>query len=215
MTKASLISLRNLDLAWSRITAAKNLQHKRMFRHVYNSYEPGRRANLGLLHERLKGGWKPTSPIRLYMPKASGLLRPLTLLALDDQIVLQAVANQIAAQMACLPELVQRSRLSRLSGGAECAPPSRCRDTLQPNGRLKTFGLMLDENGAFARQFSSTAAALRLANERRNTIPDSHPFETKTGVKTKRLTVRERDTIRDALAVVYREMIAWMNTQRV
>ena len=99
MTKAFLISKRNLDLAWARISTARNLQHKRMFRHLYNAYEPGRRPNLGLLHEKLKGGWKATSPIRVYMPKGSGLLRPLTLLSLDDQIVLQAVANQIAKQL--------------------------------------------------------------------------------------------------------------------
>lgn len=99
ISKASLISFRNLDLAWSRITTAKNLQHKRMFRHLYSAYEPGRKANLQLLHEKLKGGWRPTSPIRMYLPKASGLLRPLTLLAFDDQIVLQAVANQVAKQM--------------------------------------------------------------------------------------------------------------------
>jgi integrase len=57
------------------------------------TYEPGRHVNLIHLHERLQGGWKPTSPIRVYMPKASGLLKPLTLLALDDQIVLQAIAR--------------------------------------------------------------------------------------------------------------------------
>ncbi|OJV39390.1 MAG: hypothetical protein BGO25_00915 [Acidobacteriales bacterium 59-55] len=99
ISKASLISFRNLDLAWSRITTAKNLQHKRMFRHLYGAYEPGRTANLKLLHEKLKGAWKPTSPIRMYMPKASGMLRPLTLLSLDDQIVLQAITNQVAKQM--------------------------------------------------------------------------------------------------------------------
>ncbi len=99
ISKASLISFRNLDLAWSRITTAKNLQHKRMFRHLYSAYEPGRKANLQLLHEKLQGGWKATSPIRMYLPKPSGLLRPLTLLALDDQILLQAIANQVAHQM--------------------------------------------------------------------------------------------------------------------
>jgi retron-type reverse transcriptase len=99
MTIASLISLRNLDLAWSRITTAKNHQHKRMFRHLYYGYEPGRRANIALLHEKLQGGWKATRPIRIYMPKASGLLRPLTLLALEDQIVLQAIANRVAGKL--------------------------------------------------------------------------------------------------------------------
>jgi len=99
ISKASLISFGNLDLAWSRITTANNLQNKQMFRHLYSAYEPGRKANLQLLHEKLKGGWRPTSPIRMYLPKPSGLLRPLTLLALDDQIVLQAIANQVAKQM--------------------------------------------------------------------------------------------------------------------
>ncbi len=99
ISKASLISLPNLDLAWSRIMTGSNLQHKRMFRHLYNAYEPGRNANLRLLHEKLKGGWKPSSPDRIYLPKPSGLLRPLTLLALDDQIVLQAIANQVAKHM--------------------------------------------------------------------------------------------------------------------
>src|SRR5450631_892758 len=55
ISKASLISFGNLDLAWSRITTANNLQHKQMFRHLYCAYEPGRKANLQLLHEKLKG----------------------------------------------------------------------------------------------------------------------------------------------------------------
>jgi hypothetical protein len=52
---------------------------------------------------------------------------------------------------------------------------------LYPDGKLKTFGLLLDVNAAFARQFPDMAAKLRSTNERRNSIPDSHPFETKTG----------------------------------
>ncbi len=120
MTKASLISPRNLDLAWSRITTARNLQHKRMFRHLYSAYEPGRKANLALLHERLKGGWRATSPIRIYMPKPSGLLRPLTLLALDDQIVFQAIANQVARQM-----FDRRRAMEGRSVFSNCLTPER------------------------------------------------------------------------------------------
>ncbi len=100
--------MRNLELAWARMSTGRNLQHKRMFRHLYNAYEPGRRPNLALLHEKLKGGWKATSPIRVYMPKTSGLLRPLTLLSLDDQIVLQAIANQIADQLGERRKAVER-----------------------------------------------------------------------------------------------------------
>ena len=96
ITRASLISARNLKLAWRRIATGRNLQHKRFFRHLYGAYEAGLDANLALLHEKLIGGWKATPPMRIYLPKASGLLRPITLLAIEDQIVLQAVANRIA-----------------------------------------------------------------------------------------------------------------------
>jgi len=58
-----------------------------MFRHLYQAYEPGRRANLMLLHDKLKGSWRPTRPIRMYLPKPSGLLRPLTLLALNRLVL--------------------------------------------------------------------------------------------------------------------------------
>jgi len=64
------------------------------------------RANLTLLHEKLQGAWKPTSPIRLYMPKASKLLRPLSLLSLDDQIVFQAIAEQMATRRAAVERRV-------------------------------------------------------------------------------------------------------------
>ncbi len=99
VTRASLISQRNLELAWRRITTGRNLQHKRFFRHLYAAYEPGLKANLRLLHERLSGDWRPTAPIRIHIPKPSGLLRPLTLLPLEDQIVLQAIANGIAKHL--------------------------------------------------------------------------------------------------------------------
>ena len=95
ITRASLISVKNLELAWFRIATGKNLQHKRFFRHIYGAYEPGLDANLTLLHEKLIGGWKATPPMRVYLPKTSGLLRPITLLAIEDQIVLQAIANKM------------------------------------------------------------------------------------------------------------------------
>ena len=87
------------QLAWLRIATGRNLQHKRFFRDLYGAYEAGLDANLALLHEKLIGGWKATPPMRIYLPKASGLLRPITLLAIEDQIVLQAIANRIASHL--------------------------------------------------------------------------------------------------------------------
>jgi hypothetical protein len=82
MNYRSLISVNNLRLAWRRIATGRNLQHKRFFRHLYEAYELGLEANLHNLHERLTGSWKPSPPIRIYVPKPSGLLRPISLLGL-------------------------------------------------------------------------------------------------------------------------------------
>jgi hypothetical protein len=96
MELASLISKRNLELAWRRIVTGRNLQHKRFFRHLYGGYELGLSENINLLHDRLSGNWHATPPMRIHLPKSSGLLRPITLLAIEDQIVLQAIANRVA-----------------------------------------------------------------------------------------------------------------------
>ncbi len=48
------------------------------------------------------------SPVRFYVPKPSGLQRPITLLPIEDQIVLQALANLFAEKV--------RERRSKLAG---------------------------------------------------------------------------------------------------
>ncbi len=70
-------------------------------------------------------------------------------------------------------------------------------------GRWLSFGVMLDAAAPFAQNFPAMAAALRSTNDRRNSIPDSHPIEFKTGQKTKALKLRERDRIKLDLTGVY------------
>ena len=94
-----LISQRNLDLAWSRIATATNHQYKRFFRPPLLALEPARAEVLRRLHRRLRGSWHPTPPRRVYLPKPSGLQRPLSLLSIEDQVVLQAVANAFASKL--------------------------------------------------------------------------------------------------------------------
>ena len=100
MRIARLAGSGNLKLAWRRITTGGNHQYKRLYRNVYYTYEVALDANLRDLSQRLRGGtFKPTQPERIYVPKASGLHRPITLLNVEDQIVLQAFANLAAARM--------------------------------------------------------------------------------------------------------------------
>ena len=95
-----LASKKNLELAWRRITTGGNYQYKRFYRPIYYAYEVALDANLADLRQRLVGGaFKPQHPERIYVPKASGLHRPLALLKIEDQIVLQAFANLAAKRM--------------------------------------------------------------------------------------------------------------------
>lgn len=95
-----LASKRNLELAWRRITTGGNYQYKRLYRPIYYAYEVALEKNLADLRQRLLGGtFEPRHPERIYVPKPSGLHRPLALLNIEDQIVLQAFANLAAQRM--------------------------------------------------------------------------------------------------------------------
>ena len=100
MKYESLISTYNLKLAWRRINTGLNLQYKRFFRESYLVYESGINQHLKQLHKDLEAkAWRPTHATRLYVPKPSGLQRPLSLLGIEDQILLQAIANLFAKKL--------------------------------------------------------------------------------------------------------------------
>ena len=96
----SLVSTLNLKLAWRRINTGRCLQYKRFFREAYLVYESALDQHIRELHRALVAkAWQPSCATRVYLPKPSGLQRPISLLELEDQIVLQAVANRFAAKL--------------------------------------------------------------------------------------------------------------------
>ncbi|MDP2984450.1 MAG: RNA-directed DNA polymerase [Candidatus Latescibacter sp.] len=96
----SLVSIKNLKLAWRRINTGRNLQYKRFFRELYLVYESAADENLSDLHKKLIAKvWKPNHSVRIYLPKPSGLQRPISLLGIEDQILLQAIANVFARKL--------------------------------------------------------------------------------------------------------------------
>lgn len=100
MKIAQLASKKNLELAWRRITTGGNYQYKGFYRPIYYAYEVALEQNLEDLRQRLLGGtFEARHPERIYVPKATGLHRPLALLAVEDQILLQAFANLAAQRM--------------------------------------------------------------------------------------------------------------------
>ncbi len=83
--------------------------------------------------------------------------------------------------------------------------------TVDQKGKLFTFGGLLGVTGAFAKAHPALATCLRDGNDRRNSLPASHPFETKGGKKTKPLQVKERNRLKTKFAAAYAEIIKYVN----
>lgn len=100
MNFSRLISKPNLKLAWRRITTTKDARYKNYFRNILESYELSCDENIVDLYKRIKNSeYAPQTPVRIYYPKPSGLQRPISLLCIEDQIVLQAIANLFAEKV--------------------------------------------------------------------------------------------------------------------
>jgi hypothetical protein len=91
------LAIGNFHLAFERLLRGGNEDYKRFFRHHFQAYGLAKDANLLELAEEVRRGrYEPDEPVRVFLPKASGILRPLTLLSVRDQIVYQAIGNVIA-----------------------------------------------------------------------------------------------------------------------
>ncbi len=90
----------NLRLAWRRISSGGNRPYKDFFRQLYAAYEVALDDNLRDLQKRFRAGtFQASTPEKIYLPKSSGLHRPLALLHIEDQIILQAFANVAAKKL--------------------------------------------------------------------------------------------------------------------
>ena len=88
------LSKQNFLLSWRRINTGSNAYYKRFFRKTFIAYEISLENNISSLIERIKSGsYTPKKPERIFIPKPSGLQRPITLLSVEDQIIWQALAN--------------------------------------------------------------------------------------------------------------------------
>lgn len=100
MNFSKLVTKKNLLLAWRRITSSSDARYKTFFRHILEAYELSFDKNIEDLQRRLLNGeYVAQPPIRFYVPKPSGLQRPITLLPIEDQIVFQALANLFAEKV--------------------------------------------------------------------------------------------------------------------
>ena len=90
----------NLHRAWQWIRSNPDRAYKSHFRELYSAYATADAALLKQLKSRLdRSIFEPSDACKLFLPKPSGILRPYTLLGIEDQIVYQAMANIVAERL--------------------------------------------------------------------------------------------------------------------
>ena len=93
-------SIDNLQRAWRWTRTNPDAQYKSYFRHIYRAYSLAIDKNLENLNKQLKNDtYKSVHSTKLYLPKKSGILRPYTLLSIEDQIVYQSLTNIVAEKL--------------------------------------------------------------------------------------------------------------------
>jgi len=90
----------NLSRAWRWIRSNPDRAYKGYFRRLYRDYAFADTALLADLHDRLRRElYEPAHSCKLHFPKPSGVLRPYTLLTVEDQIAYQAMVNIVAEKL--------------------------------------------------------------------------------------------------------------------
>lgn len=92
--------IENLHRAWRWIRSNPDRAYKGHFRELYSAYATADDPLLKQLKGRLdRHIFEPSDSCKLFLPKPSGILRPYTLLNIEDQIVYQSMANVVAERL--------------------------------------------------------------------------------------------------------------------
>lgn len=90
-------SLNNIRLAWIRTLSGENADYRNLQRVEIESFGWAEDDNLIHLQSEFHGNtFSPSTATKIYIPKLSGLLRPITVLRIRDTIIYQAIANVVA-----------------------------------------------------------------------------------------------------------------------
>lgn len=102
-----LCSEDNLRRSWRWIRSNPDAAYKRYFRDLYAIYAVADDRLLKRLRDLLhRDIYKPSRACKLFFPKPSGIVRPYSLLTIDDQIAYQAAVNLVADRL--LPKVRHR-----------------------------------------------------------------------------------------------------------
>ena len=106
--------LDNLRRAWRWIKSNPEANYKTYCRSLYTAYAVADEDAITDLREALRRGlYQPSHCSKVFFPKASGILRPYSILTVQDQIVYQAMINIVAEK---LVRRVRRRYLTEVFG---------------------------------------------------------------------------------------------------
>lgn len=94
------ISIETLLRSWTWLNTNSDYVYKGYFRSLYKAYSLSLIENITKLHSDLKyNRYKAEHAIKLFIPKKSGILRPYSLLNLNDQIVYLSLVTVVAEKL--------------------------------------------------------------------------------------------------------------------
>lgn len=97
MAFSQVYNLHNMRRAYRWVLSAQDARYKSYFRDEYAAYALASDTNLRLVRRLIRDGrFVPSHASKVYLPKPSGVLRPITLLTVNDQIAYQACLNVVA-----------------------------------------------------------------------------------------------------------------------
>jgi hypothetical protein len=96
--------------------------------------------------------------------------------------------------------LALQGHLNRLGLSGACK-------TINKNGELIKYGVLVGAGQPFATAHPLIAGAFRTSNERRNKLPSSHPYDEKTGTRNRTLKRQEQGGLVVHLAAAYSEIV--------
>jgi hypothetical protein len=98
--RRALLRVDNFDLAFRRLRISTNWQYKNFSRHLFDAFDLAPKANIKhLIADIRSNAYEPSSAKVVYFPKSSGVLRPVALLTVRDQIVYQSLVNVVTRRL--------------------------------------------------------------------------------------------------------------------
>lgn len=107
-----MCSIANLHRAYRWLLTNPDYRYKNLFRDSYAAYAISSKMNLRRLRDDLRHHrFEASHACKIFVPKPSGVLRPITLLTVDDQVIYQACVNVIADLLKPKTKLRYRKRV--------------------------------------------------------------------------------------------------------